>query len=390
MPPIIPAQKGIDTVAFSKTLEHTDTSYKFFWLLALLESLKQKEYNTETPVLFNDMFVIILKLAIAPIRKFKLSFGVRDQIYLHINNIEKAADNNQIWDWESSESITDNSAFHRAQNQLSDYVPYRWIRPFVQNETGGAGGATRNQNNIDKAINRAAINKFNSDNPPPYYIESDKAGKQLRIHPLWADYFARNAEVIKGWCLWHFAQFLQARNPNIPAIINKITVPGEQSRRQALAKQREFWKSIAAKTGGINCLYSGKRLTPNDFDLDHYVPWSFVGHDNIWNLVPAHSSVNSSKSDNLPHSRYIKGLIETHHGALTARNQYFPQKHQNLIESYIADLKLTAADLTDKEKLQNAYDIFIPPLIDLAKANHFKGEWVYNSKTPLMDGRRRD
>ena len=57
------------------------------------------------------------------------------------------------------------------------------------------------------------------------------------------------------------------------------------------------------------------------------------------------------------------------------------------MESYIADLKLTKADLTDSNKLSAAYRLFIPPLIELAKANRFEDGWVYHSKTPILDGR---
>ena len=193
--------------------------------------------------------------------------------------------------------------------------------------------------------------------------------------------------MIKGWCLWHFAKFLQVRNPNVPAIINKITADGEQERRNALRKQRAFWNGVIDKSGGVCCLYSGKPLTKDGFDLDHYVPWSFVGHDNIWNLIPADSSVNSSKSDKLPDNRYLDGLISAHHNALTTWHTHFGGKGQDLMESYIADLKLTKADLTDSDKLSAAYRLFIPPLIELAKANHFEDGWVYNSKTPVLDGR---
>lgn len=34
--------------------------------------------------------------------------------------------------------------------------------------------------------------------------------------------------------------------------------------------------------------------------LDHFVPYNFVSHGLMWNLIPAHPSINSSKSDKLP------------------------------------------------------------------------------------------
>ena len=33
--------------------------------------------------------------------------------------------------------------------------------------------------------------------------------------------------------------------------------------------------------------------------LDHFIPWSFVLHDQMWNLVLTFKNINSKKSDNL-------------------------------------------------------------------------------------------
>ena len=380
MPPKIPPQSGIDTAAFSETLSHTDTSYKFLWLLSLLEILERRNYDGARPVLFTDIFFNILKLAKSPINRFKLYFGKGDRLHIHVAALEKGG--GLIWDWGAENPAADNRAFQNACADLSDYVPYRWIRPFVAAETKGAGGNTRNQKLINLAIIKAAGEKFNGEFPPPYRIAPDM--KSIVFHPLWADYFCRNAGIIKGWCLWHFARFLQTRNPNIPAIINKITAE-EDGRRQQLKQQREFWEAVMENTG-VNCIYSGKSLARDNYALDHYVPWSFVGHDNLWNLIPALPSANSSKSDNLPDGRYLGVLAEAHYGALAARARYFPKKGEKLVESYAADLKLPFDDLADRKKLRRAYEVFIPPLVDLAKANRFRGGWVYKSPNPLLDG----
>jgi hypothetical protein len=36
------------------------------------------------------------------------------------------------------------------------------------------------------------------------------------------------------------------------------------------------------------------------YDIDHFIPWSFVMNDELWNLMPMDSSLNSSKSNKLP------------------------------------------------------------------------------------------
>jgi CRISPR/Cas system Type II protein with McrA/HNH and RuvC-like nuclease domain len=47
-------------------------------------------------------------------------------------------------------------------------------------------------------------------------------------------------------------------------------------------------------------IYSGKILSEKDISIDHFVPWSYVAHDEMWNLNPTTKSINSSKSNNLP------------------------------------------------------------------------------------------
>ncbi len=49
----------------------------------------------------------------------------------------------------------------------------------------------------------------------------------------------------------------------------------------------------------VHEIYSGQILTENDISIDHFVPWSYVAHDEMWNLNPTTKSINSSKRNNL-------------------------------------------------------------------------------------------
>ena len=50
-------------------------------------------------------------------------------------------------------------------------------------------------------------------------------------------------------------------------------------------------------------------LTEKDISIDHFVPWSYVANDEIWNLHPTTKSINSAKSNNLPRwEAYFKKL----------------------------------------------------------------------------------
>lgn len=47
-------------------------------------------------------------------------------------------------------------------------------------------------------------------------------------------------------------------------------------------------------------VYTFEPINNSVFDIDHFVPWSFVMNDELWNLMPMDSSLNSSKSNKLP------------------------------------------------------------------------------------------
>ena len=52
------------------------------------------------------------------------------------------------------------------------------------------------------------------------------------------------------------------------------------------------------------CFYCGKKLV-NKIHVDHFIPWSFVKNDNLWNFVLSCSKCNLRKSDGLVNYKYI-------------------------------------------------------------------------------------
>jgi hypothetical protein len=88
-----------------------------------------------------------------------------------------------------------------------------------------------------------------------------------------------------------------------------------------LGRARSFWEQanqahLAQRSAPLTNLYTGRPLD-GAFAVDHFMPWSYVAHDYIWNTVPTDQSTNSSKGDRIPSvSRYSRGLAELHHFAL--------------------------------------------------------------------------
>ena len=89
--------------------------------------------------------------------------------------------------------------------------------------------------------------------------------------------------------------YLQRRNPGVPGIASKIYPPQERK----LTAATNYWKHII-QIGDVRDIYSGEELTTHGLSIDHFVPWSYVASDELWNLIPTAKSINSSKSNNLP------------------------------------------------------------------------------------------
>jgi hypothetical protein len=116
----------------------------------------------------------------------------------------------------------------------------------------------------------------------------------------WTDYLNKNYRIIKSWIYYKLVCFLQKRNPNVPAVAFKLEAP----KSRELSKATKLWKKVI-EAKGISDIYTGKEFSDANhrdyggLSIDHFIPWSFVLHDEMWNLVPTFKNINSKKSDKL-------------------------------------------------------------------------------------------
>ena len=99
-------------------------------------------------------------------------------------------------------------------------------------------------------------------------------------------------------------KYLQDRNPGVPGIIYKLEPENEKQRK--LHNVRKLWESVM-DVAPVQDIYVEKRLDKKEYEIDHFVPWSYVANDELWNLVPVSASLNASKRDKLPDwDKYFK------------------------------------------------------------------------------------
>lgn len=71
--------------------------------------------------------------------------------------------------------------------------------------------------------------------------------------------------------------------------------------------------------------------------MDHFIHWSFVKDDQIWNLVFSCSHCNETKNNKIPSYDYLNKLIERNKNIL---NNSFDIKQKNLRKKLTGKKKL--------------------------------------------------
>ncbi len=190
-----------------------------------------------------------------------------------------------------------NSIYHDL-NSLLLYVPYRFLRPWFQRELNGFP-----DQKINNQIKKLASNNFSNINYLPIYQLHHKNELYIKIQSNWFDYLKKHNKILLDYCYWNLLLYLQKKIPNGPNIAQKLFPP----RFRQLIKARNFWDIAISEKIISKCIYSDLKINKNDYSIDHFIPWSFVTHDQLWNLIPVPQKINSAKSDSLPSlERYSK------------------------------------------------------------------------------------
>ena len=81
-------------------------------------------------------------------------------------------------------------------------------------------------------------------------------------------------------------------------------------RNRTMPELRKLWDAIL-DVQEIDDIFTKRAIAKKNYALDHFVPWSFVTNNELWNICPIDTHVNSLKSDNLPQWEYSKALAMT-------------------------------------------------------------------------------
>ena len=348
---------------FGKTSE----CYKFFWFQAILT----KVLEGKDVITYEELGDEMIADAWYMVTEYHLNMGPKDTLERLVHHISSIS---SIKPSEKKEKILDylkhceDKEVAQKKRTLTYHVPYRLQAPFMEEMKGGAWNVP--EGNLIAGINQQKRLMY-------YFSELKGMGTEIHIQPEWVHYIHKNQEILKGWLKYNMILYLQKRNPSVPGISDKLKAP--EGRK--LEKVQKYWK-LLLEIGPVREIYGNEVLTERDMSIDHFVPWSYVAHDEFWNLHPTKKEINSSKSNNLPDwNMYFSKLC---------RLEYYSYEMMNSFETVMEAFEICAGEHLNNNELRGriyrkglslqefsrALEEVVQPVYQSAKNCGFQN-WIY-------------
>ena len=326
----------LDIGGFSRMLKDPSYCYKFYWLEAIVKLISEDRYEVSYDEMINEM----ISNAWYSVLEFHVHLSgiwgdgeIKDSLEKAVlklyklsglpANASKVEIKNKIAEFDKE--------LHEEKMVLTKNVPYKAL----------SGFANRCSECID--LNSSAgrmiayYNRLNSRGTLlPYTFDSQKGlERKIIFQEAWIQMIQDQMTAILGWIQYEKVRWLQNNNPEVPGLVYKLMPLDDKMRK--LAHVRRLWEGILDTTS-ITDVFKHEPIKKKSYDVDHFIPWSFVMNDELWNLMPMDSSLNSSKSNRLPQwdrffarfaeNQYI--MYELIHGKAGIRKLYEACYRDNL------------------------------------------------------------
>lgn len=229
-----------DKEKLSHIFDKTTATYKFYWMLSLLDIVQQG--RSGSTISFDEMVARMMSKAWHPAKIGMFDFGKCDSLR---KRIDALIGTSPLCVLSMEDRVrcfimsNRNSAIVRQLiKEMTKYVPYRFLYPWI----GTCSNADAESRSIDPG--RRSL----------YFISDNK----LTINPLWRNYIIENADYLHGWAFEKLCIFLHNRNPGfiLPAGSDiKFTADGTSLRKYSIP-DREYPAVAAERLHNTTFLYT--------------------------------------------------------------------------------------------------------------------------------------
>ena len=285
----------LDIEGFSLMMKNPSFCYKFYWLEAIVDLISEGITETTFNEVINEMIanawysVLEFHIHLSGIVLGEVKDGL-ERAVLKLSDISGLSANASKVEIKNKIKEFDKE-LKAEKEQLTNMVPYRALAGFFNkfNETADWESTRRMISYIER------VNKVNI---LPYTLgNSSKLNKEIYFNPSWIKMIQDNTVSILGWIQFEKVKWLQNNNPEVPGLVYKLAPMDEKMRK--LNAVRKLWNAVLSLEP-VADVFTGKQIDIKQYDVDHFIPWSFVMNDELWNLMPMDSLLNSSKSNKLP------------------------------------------------------------------------------------------
>ena len=262
-----------------------DTSYKFGFLKSILDNL----YNVDENLVlnFDQLFSTFAEIYWNLVLKYHIRQKKPDKTG------RRSSLENILYDAEQRFHIELGIPFESITDEMKIYVCH----------------------NVKVKCKQNVVGALYEDLGELFYSFS-KAGEWIQFNPQMYTFVCKNKTAIEKINYYEWATFLEKVNNDdaMNHLLTKIDDSTHHS-RNSLA----YFRDILFQEFERKCFYCGKPVEIGKVEVDHFIPWSFIKDDKLWNFVLACPDCNGKKSNKLADGAFLDKiesrnniLIQTH------------------------------------------------------------------------------
>lgn len=378
----LPQSKFLDSNKLGAIFSNTTNSYKFFWFGEIIKRAVQGVEFDSIKHIVEDMIISAYYM----VNECRLKLGFNDKLeetvkYIYDKyKVQTNLSYNQLKTEFNDKNVYNDILVMGSIDLLKNYVPFCLLSPFVD------------KTKMEKRFSRLNINSFNTayeeqkknnGTTIPYKFGDIRGiDTEIILDNNFIDYVESNYGILNDFAKYNLVEYLQKKNPSVPGIINKL----EPVVARDLKRVIDFYKDVATYDNSkIYDIYTGKELKTivkdKELSIDHFIPWSYVAHDEIWNLTPTIKSINSSKGNHLPSwDKYFEKLIDQ---KLAFHKVIWQNENVHKSFNKIQDIYLNVDEIKNaynnpnilKNEFRTCMYNYMKPVYEVAERSGFVAGW---------------
>lgn len=339
---------GWGTEVIENLLRDKDSSYKFLWLLAILD-----EFSGDMPQMSDNWHTVsyaklakrMLERAHLLIHHYELKLGTTDKRKVKHDHLDEylitvfqdcgqnLGENASFFDLHSYQIFWSSITFNQSSKQLNlmmENVPWRSLSPFLDSD--------KDYQEKEKPQKRKymdgkyGIGRKKLPQPPLYTYCYNNS--EINIDTDWCYYLYKHNTILCNWVMGCLRDYLAEKNSDVPGIEHKLASLDYCAMNQA----KHMWQQVNLRyPSKLICPYSKQPLADAHV-INHFIPHSFVHHNQPWNLVPTTLKASVAKSNRLPSLDCLDTFMDMQHLAIDVILEEPSDKFKFVKKAFEADI----------------------------------------------------